>query len=591
MGRDLRASRLLCAVSALLLFAILVPAAVAQRGANESYTYVVISGVPKGQEDRVKGHKAMSSAQLQQLVARKDVRVLTPSSVTKSEQNIRALIQAAQAQVQQANAKRPHIINAIPKQDGPISSSFRNRRGQTVQVQLLGRNPIVFDLYGAAVRSQDKNLQLSTLTALYNNSVKQAQATKNDALLATINKYAPNQYANKSVPEIYQAIIGIVGVWDQLIGKRPPGGGTRPPGCPTNCNQELGAGYGGDMAGCIGSPGTGFNSNGLYTRCNWPLKYYNTCTRDQANRGTCAAFSICAAVESRVAVQYGTWINLSEQDLYKKMRYDWTLGLGDFYDDGFSPLYSFAGQLVNNYYFPYERDWDYNPSCSRQANDNTETYTNSCVNYNGGDCSDTNHQAKRECYTVQETIIEEVVTTEWVWVWDIFNFLWSQVPQQVTEFVEEIVTYEVCVYTTNTAGTSGFRVTPGIGFVPVLNTAIIQTDPNASVDAAKVLLDSQCPIVFGFIVPLSWGGATQNGGFVAYSASETTTVGAHGVLITGYVDNDELPSGIPSGSGGGYFIVKNSWGSGWGDMGYCYLPYNWVTRWGVSMEAVTSVSQ
>jgi C1A family cysteine protease len=43
--------------------------------------------------------------------------------------------------------------------------------------------------------------------------------------------------------------------------------------------------------------------------------------------------------------------------------------------------------------------------------------------------------------------------------------------------------------------------------------------------------------------------------------------GAHAVLIVGYVDD-------PSYGGGGYFIVKNSWGTGWGTAGYFNIGYS-----------------
>ncbi len=36
--------------------------------------------------------------------------------------------------------------------------------------------------------------------------------------------------------------------------------------------------------------------------------------------------------------------------------------------------------------------------------------------------------------------------------------------------------------------------------------------------------------------------------------------GRHAMLIVGYTGN--------------FYILKNSWGEGWGDKGYCYVPKN-----------------
>lgn len=55
--------------------------------------------------------------------------------------------------------------------------------------------------------------------------------------------------------------------------------------------------------------------------------------------------------------------------------------------------------------------------------------------------------------------------------------------------------------------------------------------------------------------------------------------GGHAVLIVGYDDTQKV------------LIVRNSWGDGWGDKGYFYLPYDYVTKklaydtWTISAEA------
>jgi C1A family cysteine protease len=42
--------------------------------------------------------------------------------------------------------------------------------------------------------------------------------------------------------------------------------------------------------------------------------------------------------------------------------------------------------------------------------------------------------------------------------------------------------------------------------------------------------------------------------------------GNHAMLCVGYLDNHKL------------FIVRNSWGEDWGDQGYCYIPYEYMTN-------------
>lgn len=55
---------------------------------------------------------------------------------------------------------------------------------------------------------------------------------------------------------------------------------------------------------------------------------------------------------------------------------------------------------------------------------------------------------------------------------------------------------------------------------------------------------------------------------------------AHAICLAGYQDDATVP-------GGGYFIVRNSWGTGWGAWcpdgpGYCWLPYAYLQRYGLT---------
>jgi hypothetical protein len=55
-------------------------------------------------------------------------------------------------------------------------------------------------------------------------------------------------------------------------------------------------------------------------------------------------------------------------------------------------------------------------------------------------------------------------------------------------------------------------------------------------------------------------------------ASDPASGGKHCVAIVGYKDDVSLSSG-------GFWIVKNSWGSWWGDSGYGFLEYGDIEKW------------
>lgn len=76
---------------------------------------------------------------------------------------------------------------------------------------------------------------------------------------------------------------------------------------------------------------------------------------------------------------------------------------------------------------------------------------------------------------------------------------------------------------------------------------------------------SKYPVEIGFTVYDSFMSAhVTKTGLVPMPSQHERVVGGHAVAIVGY-DNVKQ-----------WFIVRNSWGTSWGDKGYCYMPYSYL---------------
>ena len=89
------------------------------------------------------------------------------------------------------------------------------------------------------------------------------------------------------------------------------------------------------------------------------------------------------------------------------------------------------------------------------------------------------------------------------------------------------------------------------------------TTNSANISAIKNALVSYGPLVTTMDVYADF--FKYSGGIYEYVSG--TYQGGHAILIVGYVDNTAV-------SGGGYFVVKNSWGTDWGNQGYFYIAYS-----------------
>ena len=108
--------------------------------------------------------------------------------------------------------------------------------------------------------------------------------------------------------------------------------------------------------------------------------------------------------------------------------------------------------------------------------------------------------------------------------------------------------------------------------------------------AVKNALALGNPVIIGFDVYSSFEqGSWQNAngtGLMPYPNVNTEQVlGGHCVLVVGYDDTPGSPIE-------GRFICRNSWGTGWGDQGYFYMPYQVIANANMSDDfwIITSVT-
>jgi C1A family cysteine protease len=89
----------------------------------------------------------------------------------------------------------------------------------------------------------------------------------------------------------------------------------------------------------------------------------------------------------------------------------------------------------------------------------------------------------------------------------------------------------------------------------------------------KGCLASGFPFVFGFAVYESFEGPDVAAtGHAPMPGAGEQMIGGHAVLAVGYEDSNQ------------WFIVRNSWGDGWGMQGYFTLPYPYFTQRSLSSD-------
>jgi C1A family cysteine protease len=90
---------------------------------------------------------------------------------------------------------------------------------------------------------------------------------------------------------------------------------------------------------------------------------------------------------------------------------------------------------------------------------------------------------------------------------------------------------------------------------------------NTQANLLKAALAAGRPVVLGFTVYESFeAAAVAKTGIIPMPAPTESVLGGHCVLLVGYDDSKSQ------------WIVRNSWGTGWGQAGYCEFPYAYLTN-------------
>jgi hypothetical protein len=476
-------------------------------------------------------------------------------------------------------AAAPRNPNTYLTLDGNYRTIITSN-GISQTIETLGPSVKLGHLAKSIVTSSDPNNQL----ALYNFAYSQYSSTYNQlcnsniapgnidsptgqidqqtsacqTLVAPSSLVSPASLQGAPIAQINSALRNIGANGPTLLHFVPTGVG---PG-PVACNQELGTSFApgvngpafGDM---VSSAGYTPSSSGLVANFNFPAKNMLTCIRNQGNRGTCHIFAAISAIEELIARDTGVYVNLSEEDLMENSKLVWS---SDYFNDGGFSSQDLENAQLFGYKFAFEKTWDYNPSLSQPKPPGYE-YIGSCTNYPSSEpgCSATAPQASGFCVT------------------GIF-FACGLAPFQNPN---------PSPY--SSAGVS-YVWSPG--------------DKDLSVGYIFLALAFNSAVILGFDETQAFQNAAGTNGYITYIPAIPVglqflldpSLGGHEVHIVGYVSNEDIAANpntasVTPGSGGGYFIIKNSWGAFNGDAGYYYMPVDYLKDHATEVVVVSSFNQ
>jgi C1A family cysteine protease len=138
-------------------------------------------------------------------------------------------------------------------------------------------------------------------------------------------------------------------------------------------------------------------------------------------------------------------------------------------------------------------------------------------------------------------------------------------PYNITDFEKEPIAF-LYSFAENFKTTKYYRLDP-----PGTSRAIL-------LDRIKTNIAAGLPSMFGFTVYSSYTQASQSGK-IPFPVGGEGVVGGHAVDAVGYDDSKQIKNANAGATPTtGAFLIRNSWGTGWGQQGYGWLPYDYVLK-------------
>jgi C1A family cysteine protease len=103
------------------------------------------------------------------------------------------------------------------------------------------------------------------------------------------------------------------------------------------------------------------------------------------------------------------------------------------------------------------------------------------------------------------------------------------------------------------------------------------TRPDDLLMGVKTYLGKGHPAMFGFTVYNSIEQAEKTGR-IPFPSPKEKVEGGHGIAAIGYDDQMKIRNTYGKIETTGALLIRNSWGKGWGEEGYAWLPYEYILK-------------